>query len=95
MIMRTLVAYYAQTGNTGKIAEAIYGEIPGEKEIRPLAELKDLEGYDLDFFGFPIQAGNPAREAGEFLAATGGRPPRPGGCPTRKGLSERATSRGR
>lgn len=69
--MKTLVTYYTQTGNTRKVAEAIYGEIPDEKEIKALAEVEGLEGYDLVFFGFPIQAGNPAKDAGEFLAAKG------------------------
>ncbi len=27
--MRVLVAYFSQTGNTRKVAEAIYGEIAG------------------------------------------------------------------
>ena len=52
--MKTLVTYMSQTGNTKKIAEAIYGELEGEKEIKPIAEVKDLAGYDLAFIGFPI-----------------------------------------
>jgi flavodoxin I len=69
--MKTLVAYYTQTGNTKKVAEVIYEEIPGEKDIRALGELEDLEGYDLIFYGFPIQGMNPAKDAGEFLEAKG------------------------
>jgi flavodoxin len=52
--MKTLVTYMSQTGNTKKIAEAIYGELKGEKEIKPISEVKDLGGYDLAFIGFPI-----------------------------------------
>lgn len=52
--MKTLVMYMSQTGNTKKIAEAIYGELKGEKEIKAISEVKDLEGYDLAFIGFPI-----------------------------------------
>jgi flavodoxin len=69
--MKTLVAYFSQTGNTKKVAEAIYKEIPDEKEIKALGELEDLEDYDLIFYGFPIQAGSPAKDAMEFLSGSG------------------------
>ncbi|WP_094228622.1 flavodoxin family protein [Methanolobus psychrotolerans] len=52
--MKTLVTYTSQTGNTKKIAEAIYGEIKGEKELKDISEVKNLEGYDLAFIGFPV-----------------------------------------
>jgi len=67
--MKALVAYFSQTGNTKKIAEAIYGELPEEKEIKALEDLEDLEGYDAIFYGFPIQAMGPAKDAGDFLVA--------------------------
>jgi len=69
--MRVLVAYFSQTGNTRKVAEAIYGEITAEKEMKEIGELQNLEGYDLVFYGFPIQAGNPAKDAGDFLKEHG------------------------
>lgn len=50
--MKTVVACMSQTGNTRKVAEAIFGEIQGEKEIKELSELDGLEGYDLSFVGF-------------------------------------------
>jgi flavodoxin len=65
--MKTLVAYLSQTGNTKKVAEAIYSQIPEEKEMKELGELEDLEGYDLCFIGFPVHAGSPAVAAKEFL----------------------------
>jgi flavodoxin len=65
--MKVLVAYQSQTGNTKKVAEAIYGEIQGEKEFKELNELKGLEGYDLFFVGFPIHAYGPAHQAKVFL----------------------------
>jgi flavodoxin len=52
--MKTLVTYMSQSGNTKKVAEAIYGELAGEKEIKALSEVKSLEGYDLAFIGFPV-----------------------------------------
>ena len=69
--MKTLVAYLSQTGNTKKVAEAIYSQIPEEKEMKELGELTDLEGYDLCFIGFPVHAGNPAVAAKEFLEKNG------------------------
>lgn len=65
--MKVLVAYLSQTGNTRRVAEAIYEEIEEEKELRPLSEVESLEGYDLAFIGFPIHASNPAAEARAFL----------------------------
>ncbi len=52
--MRTLVTYMTKTGNTKKVAEAIYGELEGEKEIKVISEVENLEGYDLAFIGFPV-----------------------------------------
>jgi flavodoxin len=69
--MKTLVVYFSQTGNTKKVAEVIYEVIPGEKDLKALDELEDLEGYGLIFYGFPIQGMKPAKDAGEFLAAQG------------------------
>ena len=67
--MKTLVAYVSQTGNTRKVAEAIYGEVTGDKALSELSELDDLEGFDLCFFGFPIIAFGPNVDAREFLEA--------------------------
>jgi flavodoxin len=65
--MKTLVAYFSQTGNTRRVAEAIYEIVTGEKEIKTLDQLQTLEGYDLTFIGFPIIGFGPAPQAKEFL----------------------------
>jgi flavodoxin len=65
--MKTLVAYLSQTGNTKKVAQAIFDEIPGDKDIEEIAELEDLEGYEFAFVGFPINAFGPNPTAKEFL----------------------------
>lgn len=65
--MRVLVAYFSQTGNTRKVAEAIYDAIEADKDIKPLSEVESLEGYHLAFIGFPIHAANPANDARAFL----------------------------
>ena len=65
--MKVLIAYHTVSGNTRKVAEAIYKEIRADKELAPLSDVKDLKGYDLSFIGFPIQGYGPAKEAKEFL----------------------------
>src|SRR4030042_1866941 len=65
--MKVMVAYMSQTGNTKKVAEAIFEEIHAEKEIKELQELDGLEGHELYFVGFPIQAFGPAQVAKDFL----------------------------
>jgi len=61
--MKVLVTYMSSTGNTKKIAEAIYGEITAEKEIKPVNEVESLEGYDLTFLGFPTHGYGPDKKA--------------------------------
>lgn len=70
---KTLVGYMSNTGNTKKVAEAIYETIQGDKTLANINEVKTLEDYDIAFIGFPlIQMGPPTR-AISFLAenATG------------------------
>ncbi len=66
--MNTLVVYMSQTGNTAKVARAIFDQIPGRKEIREMDKTEKLEGYDLIFLGFPILRFGPPPEAVNFLA---------------------------
>jgi flavodoxin len=66
--MKTLVAYFSQTGNTQKVARRIFEEISGEKEITELGKLQDLQGYDLVFIGFPIVKFGAPPEVADFLS---------------------------
>jgi flavodoxin len=54
--MKALVTYYTQTGNTEKIARAIYDAIHFEKELLPIRDITSVQGYDVIFAGFPVQA---------------------------------------
>jgi flavodoxin len=65
--MKVLVTYFSQTGNTKKIAEAIFEEIHTEKEIKPLKEVSNLEGYDFAFIGFPVHGFGPTKNAADFI----------------------------
>jgi flavodoxin len=65
--MKTLVTYMTQTGNTRKIAEAIYEEITGEKDIKNIEDVSNFEGYDLVFVGFPVLQFNIPEKVSEFV----------------------------
>ena len=52
--MKILVTYRSVTGNTKKIAEAIFSEIEGDKEIKPFRDVDSLDEYDFIFVGCPI-----------------------------------------
>lgn len=65
--MKVIVVYMSLSGNTKKIAEAIFQEIQEEKEIKELNEIDDLEGYDLAFVGFPMHGFGAPEEAKGFL----------------------------
>lgn len=66
--MKALVTYYSETGNTEKLANAIYEGIEhSEKEIFPIAEVKEVKGYDLVFLGFPVMASSVPARAEQFL----------------------------
>ena len=55
--MKALVTYYSETGNTKKLAEAVYEGIEqAEKEILSIKDVTDVGGYDIVFCGFPVQS---------------------------------------
>ena len=54
--MKILVTYFTQTGNTEKVARAIYEAIGATKEILPVDKAKDPAGYDIIICGFPVHA---------------------------------------
>jgi len=65
--MKVLVAYMTSTGNTKKVAEAIYGEIEAEKEIKPISDVQDVGSYDLAFLGFPTHGYGPDKKTKKIL----------------------------
>lgn len=65
--MKTLVTYMTATGNTQMIAEAIFEAVKGDKEIKPMAEVEGLDGYDLVFAGFPVNMAGAPKAAKDFL----------------------------
>jgi flavodoxin len=65
--VKTLVTYYSQTGNTEKIAKAIFKSIKNNKHLMRISDVTDPDNYDLMFVGFPIINFEPVRQAKEFI----------------------------
>ena len=69
--MKILITYFGQTGNTEKVAKAIYEEASQNHEVetKKFEEVNagDLTGYDIVFIGSPIHAGNLSGPAKAFL----------------------------
>ncbi|MCW4051951.1 MAG: flavodoxin family protein [Candidatus Bathyarchaeota archaeon] len=66
-MMKVLVTYRSVTGNTEKVAEAIYGEIETEKEIKPFKEVESLADYDFVFVGYPVEGWGPSAASKKWL----------------------------
>ena len=65
--MKSLIVYSSQTENTKKLANVIYENLEGEKDICSVDQALSLEGYDRLFIGFWFQAGKPDPKTLEFL----------------------------
>jgi flavodoxin len=53
---KILVTYFSQTGNTKQIADSIYESLQGDKTIKPVDEVQNIEDYSLLFIGFPVHS---------------------------------------
>lgn len=69
--MKVLVTYVSRTGNTKKVAQAVFDQIQEPREIKELQQVDTLDGYDLAFVGLPIEAFGPAKPAVDFLQKHG------------------------
>jgi flavodoxin len=55
--MKVLVTYLSETGNTEKLARAIFDAVEAaEKEVLPVQDVSGADNYDVIFIGFPVQA---------------------------------------
>ena len=50
--MKSLVVYSSKTGNTKKVAEAIYDALPEPKSIHPVEDTPSVDGVDFLVLGF-------------------------------------------
>lgn len=69
--MKALVTYFSKTGNTEKVARAIYEALPVDKEIKPIQVLDSAAGYDIVFCGFPVYVHSVPGKAQPFIKALG------------------------
>lgn len=69
--MKSLVVYSSQTGNTRKLAEAVFDALPGEKALYPVDEAPDPADYDFIAFGFWLMQGKPDPKSSEYLGKVG------------------------
>jgi len=53
---KILITYFSQTGNTKQIADSIYESLQGDKTIKPVEEVQNIEDYSLLFIGFPVHS---------------------------------------
>ena len=69
--MKVLVTYFSQSGNTEKIAKAIYEEASQANEavVKKLEDItpEEVAGYDFIFIGSPLHSGSLAAPVKECL----------------------------
>jgi flavodoxin len=72
--MKSLIVYSSQSGNTKKLAQAVYESLTGSKEMVAVAEAPDPAGYDFVALGFWLQAGKPDPKSADYLGKVGKKP---------------------
>jgi flavodoxin len=66
--MKALVTYFSQTGNTEKVARAIYDAIKtADKDLVEISDVRNVDSYDVVFCGFPVQAHSVPPRVESFL----------------------------
>lgn len=65
--MKSLVLYSSLTGNTKKLAEIIYEELPNEKVIKKISDKENLQDYDLIIIGYWVDKGICDNKSKEIL----------------------------
>jgi len=64
---KILVAYISWTGNTKKVANAIFEALEGNTTIKPLDEVQNLDEYELIFIGYPVHSHSVPIKTEEFI----------------------------
>ena len=69
--MKSLIIYSSQTDNTKKLADVVYENLDGEKDIFFVDDAPSVKGYDLIAVGFWLMAGKPDPKSAAFLEKLG------------------------
>lgn len=69
--MKALVVYSSKSGNTKKLAEALFATLQCEKKLTSVADNPDPSGYDFVAVGFWLMAGKPDPATQDFLPKIG------------------------
>ena len=64
---KRLVAYISWTGNTKKVAGAIFEALEGNTTIKSLDEVQNPDEYELIFIGFPVHSHSVPFKTEEFI----------------------------
>ncbi len=65
--MKVLVTYFSKTGNTEKVAKAIYDAVATNRELLPLGKVDNISDCSVIFIGFPVHAHSVPAEVEAFL----------------------------
>ena len=71
--MRSLVVYSSRTGNTKRVAEAIFKILPEMKMLCPVEEAPSADGFDFIAIGFWIDRGFPDAKAQHYMKTLQGK----------------------
>lgn len=71
--MKALVAYSSKSGNTKKLAKALYGTLQCEKDMVSISDNPNPAEYDFVAVGFSLQGGKPDGATQKFLPKIGGK----------------------
>ena len=69
--MKALVVYSSKSGNTKKLAEALFETLQCEKKLTSIADNPDPSGYDFVAVGFWLMGGQPDPATQDFLPKIG------------------------
>jgi len=71
--MKSLIVYSSRTGNTRKVAEAIFELWPEPKEIHPVETAPPPDGFDFIAMGFWVNEGNADQKARIYMQSLSGK----------------------